>query len=169
MVSPVGPNGADSLIWSGCSKNALCVGYVNSSVVFGYWMLLFIAGVSVSTYWLRSSTPTTPCMLLYRCWQNKAKQHKNVKPIQANCPSTRTATSVTKEQTIIIVEREIEYNRKGKINKKEEKIKGQQWLWESKGEKTNTNNELKEEKRKRDKERKRITKIRKGKKKGTMG
>lgn len=106
--SPMGPSGAVSLIsWDGCSRNGPCVSYVGYPLIFGSWLLLACLLVSPLAGWLPGSTPTTSCMLLYRFWQIKTKQHKNQNQNKQRKSPTITAKS-TIEQRIIKMETEIE-------------------------------------------------------------
>lgn len=96
----MGPISEDSLIsLSGCSKNVLWVGYIESSVVFRSQFLLAQSLVG-TCFWLADYEAQPPPCVVH--WQCKAKQHKTT-------PKQATTTSISaREQRAIKTEIETE-------------------------------------------------------------
>ena len=75
---PVRFSSTVSLIWTWCSWDALYATYCVSLNVF--WVLIvvgsFFGGSFHPAVWLRVTLPTTSCVVLCRCCQNKTTKHK---------------------------------------------------------------------------------------------
>lgn len=157
---------------------SLVLGALGMSLVWVMWALLlyldldccdlFVGGIISPGSWLQGSTPTTPCTLLYRYWQNKTRQLKKTEPKQAKkkqkpCNSSKIDYKRAKTNTNGKRNNIVKENKKNMRNSKERKV-----IMKGGRKRNNKSMKLKEKIAKKEQRKEKFKNRRKGKNKEQM-